>query len=789
MDARRSADPVLGVRVIAGVSSRPPWWLVARLACLFGLAFALLVAAARDDGGRDGVGRSAAQTPSGGLSSEPFYVMPLWLQYASASDAEFALEASELRRRLGPEGPFVRLGFTAYVHISMTDWRVDPADSAAVRRALPSTVEQVDRAIDRARRHGLPLCLSFLTAIRERTDSVQQAAEAEDLRNVQWYSDNSPASGWVTYSRYARALRRVQEAYWREIGRLLANRMARDPNLLVAASGDGEIELSYERSPFGGRPYTAETTQVADYSPFAVAEFRDWLRHGGLYAPGQPFAGEGYALGRRYAGDRSPADDTNGDGHTLNGDFGTRFTSWRLRYFDWSLDDPVERDPRAIRASAGASPARTAPVDAGIEQFDAPRTRRDGDPWWEVWMTFRQQMVWHHNRDIARWVTTSRDPATGARVPPTRWYSDQIPADWVFGHSPQEPDLRFVTSASAWWTADVAPFGTLGITAFAANTGGVVNRTLRQVAPLIGARDIRWGILEWHPSVPEHPSLQVYLEEVELVERFRPALVVPIYWGDPTYRIQDSGFEVALRELVARTRNGFRPLPATVSVDPTRLTFGVTSDGRFSTPPQRVRVAVLARGQWTWQVASDAEFLAVEPREGTGVGEVTVSIRPGSRPPGELRGRLRVESPGASPVWLEVVVRVYPAGATRGPHGVIDVPSGDLQTTAAVVSFAGWVLDDLGVERVEIWRDPVVGERAGDHGLVFVGRARFKTGARPDVEAAFPDAPRRERAAWGFDVATASLPNEGNGTFRFHVVAYDVEGHRSVLGTRTVTRP
>src|SRR5262245_61544191 len=118
---------------------------------------------------------------------------------------------------------------------------VDPVDSSAVHAALASTFAQVDAAIARAQLTNppIPICLSFVTAIREATDSLQTAAQAEDRRNMQWHQDNSLASGWTTYSRYARKQERLQEAFVRELGKGLAQRMALYPDIVVAASGDG----------------------------------------------------------------------------------------------------------------------------------------------------------------------------------------------------------------------------------------------------------------------------------------------------------------------------------------------------------------------------------------------------------------------------------------------------------------------------------------------------------------------------------------------------------------------
>jgi hypothetical protein len=61
---------------------------------------------------------------------------------------------------------------------------VDLSDPAAVRAALTPTISYMDAAIDRARAARIPLCLSFVTAIRENRDPAQVAAEAADRRTT-----------------------------------------------------------------------------------------------------------------------------------------------------------------------------------------------------------------------------------------------------------------------------------------------------------------------------------------------------------------------------------------------------------------------------------------------------------------------------------------------------------------------------------------------------------------------------------------------------------------------------
>jgi len=535
-----------------------------------------------------------AQAPK--PESKITYVLPYYPLYSSVSDAEFAADVVDMRQRLG-EGPYVRVGFNRYIFGSMDRWDVNPADRAAIRANSSSTIAQIDQVVDRARLNGIPVSVSMLTAIRERYDPFQTGAEREDRRNTQWYSNGDMAPGWITLSRYARKMQGRYEAYVREAGATLANRMARYPSTLVAASGDGEVELSFDRSPQFSTNYTLETMQLTDYSPFAIAEFRDWLRNAGLYAPGQPYAGQGYVNAARYQGDSSPSVDTNGDGRTLNGDFGTAFTSWQLRHFDWSLSDGTDVDPGAIPGFVYDRPDFVAMPGTDARRFDAPRTRQPGQAWWVVWDRFRQEMVWHYNLDFARWITTTADPETGQTVPRDRWYSHQVPADYLFGFSPDNPDTRYLTSASPHWSADISPYGGLGITAFNVNVGGGnFARTLATVMPHIAQRNVRWAILEWNPSLPVSNTLDVYEQEMALIERHRPALVVPWAWGDPFYQVQNSPFETALRAMIARMKDG--PVRSTPAV-PTSGTLmrPPTSGDRLRTPfpPLPSRDAVLDR--------------------------------------------------------------------------------------------------------------------------------------------------------------------------------------------------
>jgi hypothetical protein len=145
-------------------------------------------------------------------------------------------------------------------------------------------------------------------------------------------------------------------------------------------------------------------------------------------------------------------------------------------------------------------------------------------------------------------------------------------------------------------------------------------------------------------------------------------------------------------------------------------------------------------------------------------------------------------NPAAAPRSVTLTVgrrtlRVQQAGlASAPPFGALDIPA-DGAVVEGSMALGGWALDDLEVRRVAIYRDPVAGESA----LVYLGDATFVPGARPDVAAAYPTSPGNDRAGWGYLVLTNMLPNQGNGVFRFHAIAEDLEGNQILLGTRLVT--
>ncbi|MGE5341752.1 MAG: lectin like domain-containing protein [Candidatus Omnitrophota bacterium] len=123
-----------------------------------------------------------------------------------------------------------------------------------------------------------------------------------------------------------------------------------------------------------------------------------------------------------------------------------------------------------------------------------------------------------------------------------------------------------------------------------------------------------------------------------------------------------------------------------------------------------------------------------------------------------------------------ICIKAYTTASsqTQPPFGDFATPT-DGSTVSSSVPVTGWALDDVGIESVKIY-----------NGETFIGDAVFIAGARPDVQAAFPTYPNANKAGWGYMLLTNFLPNGGNGTYTLVAKATDIEGHVTILGSKTI---
>jgi hypothetical protein len=206
----------------------------------------------------------------------------------------------------------------------------------------------------------------------------------------------------------------------------------------------------------------------------------------------------------------------------------------------------------------------------------------------------------------------------------------------------------------------------------------------------------------------------------------------------------------------------------------------------LTTSPQTILINNIGGGILNWSVSGDAGWLTCTPAAGTGPGAVTAAVDPTGLTAGTYNATITIEDPNASnsPQTVPVVLEVYAPGTTTIPFGYFDTPT-DNSTVMSSIPVTGWVLDDIDITSVKIYRAPIPGHESG--GLVYIGEAVTVDGARPDVEQQFPTYPRDYQAGWGYMMLTNFLPGQGNGTFTIYAKATDREGNEITLGTKTIT--
>ena len=829
-----------------------------------------------------------------------------------------------------PEVDYIKANFNfglyAWLSFSITGlapslaWQSDWADASA---GIATFKAYVDAYLQAAKAKQARLHLVLIDGLTRYRD-VYHAAKDEDIRNAQWFNDNKLCADahigdsaaaldnyiWGTLSRYARKMRANLEAKGRAALAFLRQRMTEEPETLVALSGWGEAELSFERID-----HTKSVQDwVCDYSPFAVLEFRDWIQHGGMYDDASgAFPGQGYTGGgAKYQGASGLA--------LFNADFGQSFTSWDLEYYNWSLADDYDtvpadatnNDPHRLPFSAyvhgGMMPAAGAAYIPG--GFDPPRTPVPGNAYWDLWNTFREALVRHFIRDMAQW-------ASEAGIPSDRWYSHQIPADYLNGTNPaMMPNLnpRYFSSASPLTTANIAPYGSAGGTIYDIRFPDYFVRTTDFGVPAIAALSPNWALMEYdaetYPqglTVPESSPAAI-LGQFMRDYGYRPHLINFFSWLDPTdeHRIKGKNKEIALRNFIETVRDlargtntavvfdppvvtgfsgAYAPVPGVIrlsvtgkiwsdlawdwktwggfshfevfrgtapnvpadsahrigtttdyfyddaataagrayfyrlravntksvagpvsseimvypavgnfpvlSVDKTALDFGASLPGA---PPPAQKVVLRNLGPpgtaINWSASTNRAWLTVSPAAGAGGSVLSVGVNATGLAAGTYTGTVSVADPAAfnSPQAIAVKLVVFASGSDAVPFGYFDTPAGGA-TVMGSIPVSGWALDDIGVDRVEIKRDPVAGDppaAIGPDGLVYLGTATFVKGARPDVEAAWPGYPDSDRAGWGFMLLTYGLPAQGNGPFRLHALATDMGGKVKELGFKNI---
>jgi hypothetical protein len=234
--------------------------------------------------------------------------------------------------------------------------------------------------------------------------------------------------------------------------------------------------------------------------------------------------------------------------------------------------------------------------------------------------------------------------------------------------------------------------------------------------------------------------------------------------------------------------SNYAPRPRAV-LSRSALNFGITA-GTTTTGPQTFRLSFVGAAPPCWTINNSNGNFAVSPLTGTGNQTITVSLVPQVFPGGGAGQAVltvnectpnTILNPGQR---LTATYRIASSGAP--PVGTVDTPA-DGATVTGSVGITGWVVDDIGIATVRIYRNPIPGEPADALGRVFLGDASRVDDARPDLAAAYPATPFNYRAGWGYLLLSNFLPGGGDGTYVIKVYATDLDGHETLLGTRTIT--
>lgn len=461
-------------------------------------------------------------------------------------------EMDDIIKKFG-SGLYAWLTFSNFIGLNMAwQWNISNADNGIsdFKNQLTSLVNKV-----KAYKTGLHVILVYGMS---RDVDMYQEAKTEDIRNAQWFNDNNLATkehtqggigGYVytTFSRYARKLRTHLEAKVKAGFKFLESLRQNNLDVPLVISAPGEAELNATR--LNDNPVLQK--YFCDYSPFAVLEFRDWIKHEGMYANGGRYHGDGYSKGgSRYQG-------STGLQH-FNVDFGTSFTTWDLKYFNWKLTDPVDSslDPNIIpftQYSYGGMMKPSGPhgVPGG---FDPPRQMKNkgDDRFWDVFQEFREAMVHHLVKDMAA-------TAVAAGFKQNQYYSHQIPADYLWGTRPNDPAMalnaRYYASASALRTANALTGTGMGITMYDVFLTTHYGRTSRYAVPAISAMSGNWGALEYNPDVIFSDNIEdidtvpnIY-EQIKRLYDYNAHTISFFKWGgELRYRFKDTNREAAAKQ-------------------------------------------------------------------------------------------------------------------------------------------------------------------------------------------------------------------------------------------------
>ncbi|MCB9936479.1 MAG: hypothetical protein H6840_12405 [Planctomycetes bacterium] len=440
----------------------------------------------------------------------------LWIQRTDGRElADWSVEHQEIIDRLGKGGLYLRLNYDC------------------------SRLSDAYRA-----EHGLYQSYAWNSPL----DSCNPVYNTKDRRARQWDQANllvseedkkkggNPADNDLTLSSYCQVVREGSERYIKD----LADRYLREQEQKRFKIFAGPNEF--------GRIFYKGDERWFDFGPYTQTEFRDWLTHKGEFADGGRYAGMGCAGGECFSDDPSP-DKAAGKGKSFNATYGTKFTTWQLKY--WDVEAFPGELPHNIKPMPGEG--EKGYVEGG---FDAPRA--PGQPLWAIWNSAREQtpgfLQWRIHQSMIEYVKIAFD----AGVPKEEIWTRQHGSFFDAG---REGKTRNILMAP--WM-NVTPYSNMGFNKYGAGNNPLEWKLNNEMAT---ANNCGWGSFEIHPSYtkPNGKTAAEYLQVIRGYYDNGAHLFRAACWGGHVsaqqahginqgeMQIIDTPFETALREFLTTT--------------------------------------------------------------------------------------------------------------------------------------------------------------------------------------------------------------------------------------------
>jgi len=223
---------------------------------------------------------------------------------------------------------------------------------------------------------------------------------------------------------------------------------------------------------------------------------------------------------------------------------------------------------------------------------------------------------------VANYVKEAAIWAAEAGIPADKWFSHQLPGDYLFGANPdtKNKNARYYSSASPLWTADIRPYGLIGATVYDVKFPDFTLRTSAHALSALAAMANNWAILEYDAETypvgyqVEESSMQDILSNYLEVYSHNPRIINFWRWMDASgeHRIKGKNKEKALRRFLERIRDKGRNINLSHVFDPPKIIdFSGEHKNSSNTNVLSIGRKIWEKEKWEWLDWGDFAFFEI----------------------------------------------------------------------------------------------------------------------------------------------------------------------------------